>query len=83
MEIAQRVAAGPTQAQAVAKALLNQAAGIDQLDYHLDRELQELARIADGASFAEGLSAFFEKRPARFDATEGPAPKGGVEEHSG
>jgi 2-(1,2-epoxy-1,2-dihydrophenyl)acetyl-CoA isomerase len=70
MEIAQRVAAGPTRAQAVAKALLNQAAGMDQLDYHLDRELQELARIADGASFAEGLSAFFEKRSPRFDTTE-------------
>ncbi len=66
LEIAQRVAAGPTQAQGIAKALLNQAAGVDQLDYHLDRELQELARIADGPAFAEGLTAFFEKRPPLF-----------------
>lgn len=70
LAIAAQVAAGPTLAQAVAKTLLNQAAGMDQLDYHLDRELQELARIADGASFAEGLAAFFEKRPANFEGTE-------------
>ena len=36
--------------------------GIEQLDFHLDEELQQLARIADGAEFAEGLAAFFEKR---------------------
>ena len=65
--LAARIAAGPTQAQAVAKTLLNQAAGVDQLDYHLDRELQELTRIADSASFAEGLAAFFEKRQANFE----------------
>jgi hypothetical protein len=39
---------------------------VDRLDYHLDRELGELARIADGAEFSEGLEAFFERRPARF-----------------
>jgi hypothetical protein len=43
---------------------------MDQLDYHLDRELQELTRIADRASFAEGLSAFFDKQQPPFDATE-------------
>ena len=66
MQIAQRLAAGPTQAYAVAKSLLNQAAGVDQLDYHLDEELQHLARIADGQDFAEGLAAFFGKRAAAF-----------------
>lgn len=71
MDAARRIAAGPTRAYAVAKSLIGQAAGVDQLDYHLDRELQELHRIADGASFAEGLAAFFEKRPPRFDDTEG------------
>lgn len=65
-EIAQRLAKGPTQAYAVAKRLLNQAAGVDQLDYHLDEELQNLARIADGADFAQGLAAFFSKQAPAF-----------------
>jgi 2-(1,2-epoxy-1,2-dihydrophenyl)acetyl-CoA isomerase len=66
LEIAGRLAAGPTRAYAVAKSLINQAAGVDQLDYHLDEELRNLARIADGADFAEGLAAFFGKRPPAF-----------------
>jgi 2-(1,2-epoxy-1,2-dihydrophenyl)acetyl-CoA isomerase len=66
MAIAHRVARGPTRAFAVAKGLINSAAGVEQLDYQLDRELEELARIADGSDFAEGLSAFFEKRSPRF-----------------
>jgi 2-(1,2-epoxy-1,2-dihydrophenyl)acetyl-CoA isomerase len=66
LALANRIAAGPTRAYAVTKALLNQAAGVDQLDYHLDEELQQLARVADGADFAEGLAAFFEKRSPVF-----------------
>lgn len=66
LDIAARIAAGPTRAYAVAKGLINQAAGVDQLDYHLDEELRHLARIADGAEFAEGLTAFFGKRPPEF-----------------
>lgn len=65
--VAQRLAAGPTAAYAVAKRLLSQAAGVDQLDYHLDEELQALARIADGADFAEGMAAFFAKRAPMFE----------------
>ena len=64
--IAERLAAGPTEAFAVAKSLIHQAAGVDRLDFHLDRELANLARIADGREFAEGLTSFFEKRPAKF-----------------
>lgn len=64
--VARRLAAGPTRAYAVAKSLVNQAAGVDQLDYHLDEELRHLARIADGRDFAEGLAAFFEKRKPAF-----------------
>lgn len=64
--IAARLAAGPTQAYGVAKGLINQAAGVDRLDFHLDRELEELSRIADTPEFAEGLAAFFEKREANF-----------------
>jgi 2-(1,2-epoxy-1,2-dihydrophenyl)acetyl-CoA isomerase len=66
MEIAQGVAAGPTRALGVAKGLLNASAGFDRLDVHLDRELEQLARIADTPDFAEGLASFFEKRPPRF-----------------
>jgi len=67
LEVARRLAAGPTRAYAVAKSLLNQAAGVDQLDYHLDEELQQLARIAETPDFAEGLRAFFAKNAAAFE----------------
>ena len=61
-----RVAQGPPAALAIAKGLVNQAAGMDRLDVHLDRELEHLTRIADGAEFAEGLDSFFAKRPPQF-----------------
>jgi 2-(1,2-epoxy-1,2-dihydrophenyl)acetyl-CoA isomerase len=67
-EVAQRLASGPAEALGIAKELLNQAAGMDRLDVHLDRELDSLARIADGANFAEGIDAFFEKRAPVFGA---------------
>jgi len=63
---AHRLAAGPTPAFATAKALLNQAAGIDRLDHHLSVELQHLVRSADSDDFREGLRAFLEKRPASY-----------------
>ena len=66
--IAQQLASGPTEALGIAKELLNQAAGMDRLDLHLDRELDQLARIANGDNFAEGIDAFFEKRLPRFGA---------------
>ena len=66
--LAQRLAEGPVGAYAVAKNLLNQASGVDRLDYHLDQELQHLVRTADGPEFAEGLAAFFERRPPVFGA---------------
>ncbi|HEX6096285.1 MAG TPA: enoyl-CoA hydratase-related protein [Thermoanaerobaculia bacterium] len=66
--IARQVAAGPTEAFGIAKELLNQAAGMDRLDVHLDRELEQLARIADGSDFAEGIDAFFGKRAPKFGA---------------
>ena len=67
--LARTLADGPTRAYGIAKALLNQAAGVDRLDFHLDQELEHLARIADGRDFAEGLDAFFAKRPPRFEGT--------------
>lgn len=66
LAIARRISDGPAEALAIAKSLVNQAAGVDRLDWHLDRELEHLARIADGEDFAEGLESFFEKRPAAF-----------------
>jgi 2-(1,2-epoxy-1,2-dihydrophenyl)acetyl-CoA isomerase len=67
-DVAHRLATGPAEALGIAKELLNQAAGMDRLDVHLDRELENLARIADGANFAEGIEAFFEKRAPVFGA---------------
>lgn len=64
--VAATVASGPTASFAVTKALLNEAAGMDRLDFHLDRELENLARGADGEDFAEGIEAFLAKRVPRF-----------------
>jgi 2-(1,2-epoxy-1,2-dihydrophenyl)acetyl-CoA isomerase len=66
MEMARRLAAGPAPAFAATKQLLNRAAGVDRIDYHLDQELETLARIANTPDFAEGLAAFFEKRAPVF-----------------
>ncbi|MBT8466677.1 MAG: enoyl-CoA hydratase [Myxococcales bacterium] len=68
LELAAQLAESPTSAVGVAKGLLNQAAGMDRLDVHLDAELTELARIADGPNFAEGLAAFFDKRKPEFES---------------
>jgi 2-(1,2-epoxy-1,2-dihydrophenyl)acetyl-CoA isomerase len=71
LALAQDIARGPAPAYAVSKRLINQAAGVDRLDFHLDQELEELRRIADSPDFAEGLVAFFEKRQARFGQDPG------------
>jgi 2-(1,2-epoxy-1,2-dihydrophenyl)acetyl-CoA isomerase len=68
-QLAAQIASGPTEAMGIAKELINQAAGMDRLDVHLDRELQHLARIADGGDFAEGIDAFFGKRQPKFGAS--------------
>jgi 2-(1,2-epoxy-1,2-dihydrophenyl)acetyl-CoA isomerase len=71
-QVARRLASGPATALGIAKRLVNQASGMDRIDQHLDRELDELSRIADGAEFAEGLDSFFAKRPPRFDRRDPP-----------
>jgi 2-(1,2-epoxy-1,2-dihydrophenyl)acetyl-CoA isomerase len=67
MALAEKLSQGPTKAYAVAKSLIHQAAGVDRLDHHLDRELESLARIADGRDFSEGLESFFSKRLPLFE----------------
>jgi 2-(1,2-epoxy-1,2-dihydrophenyl)acetyl-CoA isomerase len=64
--IAEALINGPTAALGIAKGLINQAAGMDRLDVHLDRELDNLTRAADSPEFAEGIESFFAKRPPRF-----------------
>ncbi len=66
LSLARRLAELPTRSIAMTKTLMNQAAGVDRLDWHLDQELESLARSADSADFAEGIEAFFGKRPPRF-----------------
>ena len=56
----------PPAALGIAKGLVHQAAGVERLDFHLDREIEALARIADGPDFAEGLESFFGKREPVF-----------------
>ena len=65
-QVALMLANGPTVAFGVAKGLLNQSSGMDRIDFHLDRELENLSRIADGAEFGEGLDSFFAKRSPNF-----------------
>jgi len=69
LALAHEIARGPAPAYAVSKRLLNQAATVDRLDFHLDDELEQLRRIADSPDFAEGLAAFFEKRAPEFRGT--------------
>jgi 2-(1,2-epoxy-1,2-dihydrophenyl)acetyl-CoA isomerase len=66
LALARRLAELPTRSIAMTKALMNQSAGVDRLDWHLDQELESLRRSADSADFAEGIEAFFGKRPPRF-----------------
>ncbi|MBI2358118.1 MAG: enoyl-CoA hydratase/isomerase family protein [Deltaproteobacteria bacterium] len=69
--VAERLAAGPTRAFGITKRLINEAAGSERLDLHLDRELKYLVEIAEGRDFGEGLDAFFAKRAARFKGDGG------------
>ncbi len=67
MAVARRLADGPTASYAAAKRLMNEAAGVDRLDFHLDREIEALVHSADSSDFKEGITAFFEKRPPKFE----------------
>lgn len=63
--LAARLAGGPTVGLGLTKRLI-QAAAVNDLDTHLDmeRDLQRQAGLTD--DYAEGVTAFLEKRPANF-----------------
>ncbi|MEQ1773734.1 MAG: enoyl-CoA hydratase-related protein [Burkholderiales bacterium] len=63
--LAQRLAAGPATAYAETKALVNSSQK-QILMTHLDAEAQAFARCSAHADFAEGVTAFVEKRKAVF-----------------
>jgi 2-(1,2-epoxy-1,2-dihydrophenyl)acetyl-CoA isomerase len=63
--LAGRLAAGPTRAMANTKALLNAALG-NSLETHLAMEASMFADAAGSDDWAEGVTAFAEKRPPEF-----------------
>ena len=64
--LAQRLAAGPARAYAETKALVNNELN-QTLKYHLAAEAQAFSRCSAHADFAEGVTAFVEKRKALFE----------------
>jgi 2-(1,2-epoxy-1,2-dihydrophenyl)acetyl-CoA isomerase len=64
-QLAQRLAAGPATAYAETKALVNSMQK-QKLTEHLDAEAQAFARCSAHTDFAEGVTAFVEKRKAVF-----------------
>lgn len=64
--LAERIAAGPPAALRMAKDLVNRAAASDLADA-LDREAAAQAIAITSEDHQEGLRAFFEKRPPRFE----------------
>lgn len=63
--LAKRLAAGPTFAHGKGKQLLN-ASTLNTLDQQLELEMRSFADCTLSADFAEGVTAFCEKRKARF-----------------
>ena len=64
--LADRLASGPTLAYARAKELYNRALS-QPLEAQLEEERQQISRSAGSRDFGEGIRAFLEKRPARFE----------------
>ena len=72
LDLASRIADGPPQAIRTIKTLVQSAATAD-LASQLDSEARAINLARFSAEAAEGLSAFLEKRPARFASAEGAA----------
>ena len=64
--LAERLAAGPTLAYARAKELYNRSLS-QPLEAQLEEERQNISRSAATRDFRDGVRAFLEKRPARFE----------------
>jgi len=64
--LADRLASGPTLAYSRAKELYNRALS-QPLEAQLEEERQNISRCAGSRDFREGIHAFLEKRPARFE----------------
>ncbi len=63
--LAQRLAAGPTLGLGLTKRLIQEAANRD-FDSHLDAECDCQRQAGRSDDYAEGVTAFLEKRPAQF-----------------
>lgn len=63
--LARRLAAGPAKAYAETKALVNSSQK-QSLEQHLEAEAHAFSRCSAHPDFAEGVSAFIDKRKARF-----------------
>lgn len=64
--LAERLAAGPTQAYGAMKRLMRESME-RSLPEQLDAEQQTFARCAATADFREGVEAFYARRPAQFN----------------
>jgi 2-(1,2-epoxy-1,2-dihydrophenyl)acetyl-CoA isomerase len=64
-KLAESLAAGPTLGLGLTKRLI-QAAATNSLDEQLDMERDLQQQAGRSADYAEGVTAFLEKRPARF-----------------
>jgi len=65
LALAHRLAQGPTRSLGLTKQAI-QAAADNTLDAQLDLERDLQRQVGQGSDYAEGVTAFLEKRPARF-----------------
>lgn len=68
IDVANRLAAGPAQAQAASKALLRKSLTVD-LPTALESEKTSFLAVSQHSDFAEGVNAFLERRAALFATT--------------